>query len=201
MITAFIHKVTKFISRLSSTFLLKLILKDKRIRYGHGLQAIGIPLIEKHRGSQIQIGRNFVIYSSFASNPLGLNHKSSIRTLAKEAKVIIGDNVGISGASICAAKKVQIDSDVMLGANVQISDTDFHPLNPVNRRYNRNTDEIKSKDIIISKNVWVGSNVTILKGVTIGENSIIGAGSIVSRDVPSNVIFAGNPAKVVRKLD
>jgi serine acetyltransferase len=53
----------------------------------------------------------------------------------------------------------------------------------------------------IGENVWLGEGVKVCKGVTIGANSVIGAGSVVAKDIPANVIAAGNPAKPVRELD
>jgi serine acetyltransferase len=53
----------------------------------------------------------------------------------------------------------------------------------------------------IGENVWLGEGVKVCKGVTIGANSVIGAGSVVTKDIPANVIAAGNPAKMVRELD
>ena len=58
-----------------------------------------------------------------------------------------------------------------------------------------------AKPVVIGDNTWVTSNVTILPGVTIGSNTIIGAGSVVSRDIPSEVFAAGNPCRVVKKID
>ena len=57
-----------------------------------------------------------------------------------------------------------------------------------------------SKPVVIGDNVWIGGSVSILGGVTIGENSIIGAGSVVTRDIPANVIAAGNPCRVLREM-
>ena len=53
----------------------------------------------------------------------------------------------------------------------------------------------------IGDNVWLGDHATVLKGVTIGENSVVAARAVVTRDVPANVVVAGNPAKVVKELD
>ena len=58
-----------------------------------------------------------------------------------------------------------------------------------------------SKPVKIGDRVWIGIAATILPGVTIGENSIVAAGAVVTKDVPPNTIVAGNPAKVVKKLD
>ena len=55
--------------------------------------------------------------------------------------------------------------------------------------------------MIIGKRVWVGANVTILPGVVIGENTVIGAGSVVTKELPSNSVAAGVPAKVKKKMD
>ena len=54
--------------------------------------------------------------------------------------------------------------------------------------------------ITVGNNVWIGAGVTVLPGVTIGDNTIIGAGSIVNKDIPSGVIAAGNPCKVIRNI-
>ncbi|MDD3222294.1 MAG: sugar O-acetyltransferase [Clostridia bacterium] len=54
--------------------------------------------------------------------------------------------------------------------------------------------------ITVGKDVWIGANVAVLPGVTIGDNTIIGAGSVVNKDIPSNVVAAGNPCKVIRKI-
>ena len=55
-------------------------------------------------------------------------------------------------------------------------------------------------EIIIGNNVWIGGNVVINPGITIGENSVIGSGSVVTKDIPSNVVAAGNPCKVLRAI-
>lgn len=54
--------------------------------------------------------------------------------------------------------------------------------------------------ITVGSNVWIGAQVAVLPGVTIGDSSVIGAGSVVNKDIPSGVLAAGNPCKVIRKL-
>ena len=85
---------------------------------------------------------------------------------------------------------------MFVGTNVEIIDSDFHNLDP----NLRNSGNHKCKPVKIGRNVFVGSNVKILKGVTIGENSVIANGSVVVKDIPANVIVAGNPASVIKEI-
>lgn len=58
-----------------------------------------------------------------------------------------------------------------------------------------------TRDIVVGNGAWIGSNATILPGCSIGEGSVVGAGSVVTKDVEPNVVVAGNPARVIRRLD
>jgi acetyltransferase-like isoleucine patch superfamily enzyme len=95
---------------------------------------------------------------------------------------------------------VEIGAECLLGANVMIVDTDFHPLAAEGRRHNHHPACIGTAEVVLERNVFVGANSIILKGVRIGENSVIGAGSVVARDVPANSIAAGNPCRLLRPL-
>jgi maltose O-acetyltransferase len=90
---------------------------------------------------------------------------------------------------------IAIGDDVQIGPNVQLL-TPTHPIDPDARRAKWEAAE----PIAIGSNVWLGGGVIVLPGVTIGENTVVGAGSIVTKDLPSNVVAAGNPARVVRSL-
>ena len=90
---------------------------------------------------------------------------------------------------------VTIGDDCFIGPNVSIY-TACHSTDPVER----NTRQEWARPVTIGDNVWIGGSVTILPGVTIGDNVTIGAGSVVVKDVPSNVVVAGNPAKVIRTV-
>ncbi|NLF40795.1 acyltransferase [bacterium] len=112
----------------------------------------------------------------------------------------IGDDTGLSGAAVCAARSVSIGAGCLIGANAAITDCDFHAVAPENRRYNTSPDAVGCAPVIIGDNVWIGMNVIILKGVTIGRNSIIGAGSVVTKSIPPDCFAAGQPAVVRRQL-
>lgn len=167
-------------------------------RLGNKVQIYGMPIILQAKNSDINVGKNLRLISDSYFSPPGINHPVIIRTLNREAKISIGDDVGISGGTIIAAMRISIGNNVILGSNVVITDTDFHPISPVNRRYC--TDEVKTMEVIIEDNVFVGMNSIILKGVKIGKNSVIGAGCVVTKDIPENCIAGGNPARIIRTL-
>ena len=79
---------------------------------------------------------------------------------------------------------------------MSIFDSDFHPINPIDRL----SDNYSIKDVTIGDNVWIGNDCKILKGVNIGNNSIISINSVVKNNIPENCIAAGNPAKVITKI-
>lgn len=141
--------------------------------------------------SSIIIGNNCSFRSISDSNLIGINHKCIIGAHNSEAKIIIGDNCGFSGTVIGAFKEINIGNNVRCGANTLITDGDWHP---------EDTRIGESKPIMICDNVWLGINTIVLKGVTIGKNSLIGANSVVTKDIPENVMAAGNPCKVISPL-
>lgn len=177
----------------------KLFMKLNKVKYGKELNLFGIPVIFKKKGSTLNIGENCTIKSSVFSNLIGLYQRTIIVTRTKEAKIEIGDNVGISGATIYARKKIEIGDNTLIGGNVKILDNDFHPIE-IEHRNEDNKDKILSKGIIIEKNCFIGCNSIILKGSKISEGSIVGAGSVVAGKFPKNVIIAGNPAKIIKKI-
>lgn len=141
--------------------------------------------------SIIKTGANCRFRNKSTSNLIGINHRCIMATHSPGAEIIIGDNCGFSGTVIGAFSSIRLGNNVRCGANTLITDSDWHPGDP---RVG------PAKPIVIGDNVWLGYGVVVMKGVTIGENSVIGAGSIVSRDIPANVIAAGNPCKVVKQI-
>jgi galactoside O-acetyltransferase len=90
---------------------------------------------------------------------------------------------------------IYVGDHCMIAPNVVIA-TSGHPILPILREHNY----VYNFPVHIGKNVWIGSNVSILPGVTIGDNSVIGAGSVVRSDIPANVVAAGVPCRVLRKI-
>lgn len=113
----------------------------------------------------------------------------------------IGRNVDIGWQNtIAVGRKVLIGDNVRLAGNVFLAGFPGHPYDAAARARGDAETDVQVGDIVLGANVWLASGVTVLAGVTIGENSIIGAGSVVTRDIPANVIAAGNPARVIRSL-
>lgn len=167
---------------------------------GYGFVELkGLPIIQKCKGSTISLGKGCTLVSDSRYNCAGINHPVVIATLTPEAKIIIG-RVGISGSSICAAKKIVIGDHSGLGANTSIYDTDFHPIDPAIRRNQNSILQASASEVTIGSDVWIGANSIILKGVSIGDMAIIGAASVVTTDVPPLTVFAGNPAKKIKDL-
>jgi acetyltransferase-like isoleucine patch superfamily enzyme len=168
------------------------------VPWGRGWRILGMPMIQRHRGSRIRIGKQVILRSWQSSNPLAPFHPVVLATWSKNAQITIGDNCGITGGSIVAAGQVEIGNSVLIGANVIIADTDFHPLSATERQQTGHGGAVQP--IVIEDNVFIGTNAMVLKGVRIGTGSVIGAGSVVSSDIPPNVIAAGNPARPLRTL-
>jgi acetyltransferase-like isoleucine patch superfamily enzyme len=145
-------------------------------------------------GSSIVIGRQWVACSDPKHNSLGVFQLVILKTVGHGAKIVIGDDVGMSGCTITAATSVTIGNHVLLGSGCLITDSDAHPVNPEERRAGYGG---ASRPIVIEDDVFIGARAIILKGVTIGKGCVVGAGAVVAKSVPPYSVVVGNPAKVV----
>lgn len=116
----------------------------------------------------------------------------------REAKVVIGSrNAFSNNVSVVAMGSIVFGDGCLIGDQVVIYDCDFHEIDP--RHRNRSVGPILP--VKIGNNVWLGSRVVVLKGVTIGDNSVVAAMSVVTNSVPDNCVVAGNPARIIRKIE
>lgn len=164
------------------------------------VQFFGMPIVSMVPGSEIEVDARVVLCSDPEMTALGVSRPVILRTLSQQARIKIGEDSGLSGTTICAARSISIGKECLIGADVLICDTDFHALAPNGRRFNDLSQAIKAAPVTIEDNVFIGARSIVLKGVSIGHNSVIGAGSVVVSDIPANVIAAGSPAKVIRAL-
>lgn len=156
------------------------------IKLGKNVSFNGAMMLDRFKGSYIEIGDNCTFNSHISFNPWN-KKRCVIYTATDYSKIIIGKNSGFSGVCITAHKEIIIGDNVVVGAECHIQDTDGH------------SDLLGTEDasVNIGNNVFIGMHCMILKGVTIGNNSIIAAGSIVTKDIPANCIAGGVPCKVI----
>ncbi len=148
---------------------------------------------------QIIIGKGVRINSMYAPNAIGGQTFMSIK-VRKNATLTIGNNVALSNSAIYCADSITVEDDVFIGGDCKVYDTDFHSIYYADRL---SIPEINKKtgSVIIKKGALIGTGSIILKGVSIGEKSVIGAGSVVSKNIPDNEIWAGNPIQFIKKIE
>ncbi|MDA3973956.1 DapH/DapD/GlmU-related protein [Enterococcus thailandicus] len=133
------------------------------------------PVLDKKIDSSVTISQPF--YSDFG------------RHISLGKNIFINQNV-----TFVDLGGITIEDHVLIGLNSQII-TVNHLTDPKNRR------GLITKPVVIRQNAWLGSGVTVLPGVTIGKNVIVAANSTVTKDVPSDVIVAGTPAKIIKSIE
>ena len=149
--------------------------------------------------NNVKVGANVKIYDFVNAYNCEINDGSKIGAFVEIQKnAFIGENCKISSHTfICEG--VTIEDEVFVGHNVSFIN-DMFP-KAVNEDGSIQTDDDwELKTTLVKKRASIGTSVTILGGITIGENSLVGAGSVVTKDVPSNVVVAGNPARIIKKL-
>lgn len=136
----------------------------------------------------------------------------------EDGYIQIGNRVHIGASTFISRSKIIVEDDVTIAWGCTIYDHNSHSiywekrrndtkqeyndlLNGLNSIENKDWSHVKTKEIRICKKAWIGFGVTILKGVTIGEGAVVGAGSVVTKDVPAFTLVAGNPARIVKRIE
>lgn len=165
------------------------------------ITSFGCPYIAVSPNGTCIIGDNFRMSNGVRFNPIGYPQPCQI-VVTNGAKLEIGKNVGMSQAALICHHSITIGDDVKIGGGVKIYDTNFHSLNPEVRRVREmDMKEKKCRPVVIDHDAFIGAGSIILSGVTIGANSVVAAGSVVSRSIPANEIWGGNPARFIKKVE
>ena len=189
-------KIVKGIFGFPNAVYNKIILTYRHVSYGKNLKINGRLFCVSNSRDGIVIGDHVSINSSRSSNPIGGDTKTILFAKGK-GKIRIGNHCGFSNVTIFANEAVTIGNHVLLGGSVKIYDTDFHWLD-LERRM-AETGGV-TKPVEIRDGAFIGAHTIVLKGVTIGEGSVVGAGSVVTKSIPAGEVWAGNPAKFIRKI-
>ena len=159
------------------------------------------------------LGSQFVLYNRSARDKVSIGDNVTLEcklNCNSGATVSIGDYTSIRENSVINCdNRIQIGSYCFIGNEVLIQDNDSHPISAQARKEQAlkyvggpsDTLEARNEPIIIQDCVWIGTRVIILKGVTIGYGSIVGTGSVITQDVPEMSIVAGNPAKLIARIE
>lgn len=164
------------------------LLRGDRVVFGPGFQA-NRKLVIRGPG-RVVFGANV--------NAWAHEERNVIITYGRDVTIAVGDQVRLNGVGLMARRGITIGDRCILGSTLLV-DTDFHSL-----RRDRATNPhapVGSAPIVVEENVWLAGQTVVLKGVRIGANSVVGFRAVVTRDVPPDVVVAGNPARVVRALD
>lgn len=168
-----------------------------RVSYGKGILVRGHIYI-RNKG-KICIHNDVQIISKGKGNPIGGEELTYFQVLPN-AVLELKKGCALSNCAITCANRVVVGEHVFIGAGVRIYDTDFHSINPYVRTSDRDRFYVKTAPINLGDYCFIGAGSFVLKGVDIGTGSIVGAGSVVTKSIPPYEIWAGNPAKFVRKF-
>lgn len=187
----------KLLYSLYNHFPVSLLFYLNKATVGAGYSVNGPFFIRVKKGGHIFIGTNF----RSNSGAYAIDNSQCTKIWVYEGGILdIGNNVGVASTCITCQKRITIGANTRIGAGCLIMDSDHHSLQPQHRSSIEDGLHVKSLPIIIGHDVFIGARSIICKGISIGDNSVIAAGSVVTRDIPSNEIWGGNPAKFIKKL-
>ncbi len=117
-------------------------------------------------------------------------------------QLVIGDNVGIGWrTSISVGKSISIGNNVRIAGDCYLAGYPGHPVNAKLRALGKPDEDSQVGNIILEDDVWLATGVKVMPGVTIGCGTIVAAGSVVTKDLPSFVLAAGVPAKIIKSIE
>jgi acetyltransferase-like isoleucine patch superfamily enzyme len=198
--TFFYNLYVRFVNKLHMLYSYqscKLLFKVHNVKFKSFI-ASGVPNLIISPEGCFKIGEKFVIVNDAKTATLGKSNPCKF-IVGKRAMLVIGDNVGMSNTTIVATNSIVLGNNILIGGGTTIVDTDFHSLNPKHWHTTEDIEHTVSVGVVIMDNVFIGMNCIVLKGVTIGSNVIIAAGAVVTKSIPENEIWGGNPAVFLKQ--
>jgi acetyltransferase-like isoleucine patch superfamily enzyme len=189
------NKILYFINTILFRLTLKLF--KRNVVFKIGLRINKWPILNIDKKANLILGENIIFNSSNNSYHVNMFAPVKIQCDKPNAMIKIGDYTRIHGSCIHAFELIEIGNNCLIAANCQIIDSNGHALEK-NKRF---TSQGFTSPIKIGNNVWIGTGCIILPGVTIGDGSIVAAGSVVTKSIPGNSIYGGNPAQFIRKIE
>jgi acetyltransferase-like isoleucine patch superfamily enzyme len=169
-----------------------------------------------HESAYVETTYSFLLYRSELPEGVRIGRSSTtylgtMFDIGPQGRVSIGDFSLIHGAWFICDSRIEVGDYALVSWNVVFMDTYGASIDPAERRKqlealpfarNRRTPRgAPAKPIRIGRNVWIGFDCIVLPGVTIGNGSVVGARSVVTEDVPPYTVVAGNPARIIRKIE
>lgn len=159
----------------------------------------GRTYLDIHNGSDITLGDYFVANSGINGGiDCGNGCKIAVH---KGAKLVIGKYSGMTNTIIQCHEEIIIGDHVNIGAGCMIMDSNFHSTDWRDRLDRlKDIENHRNAPVKIGDVVFIGARSIICKGVTIGDHAMIAAGSVVTKNVPADEVWGGNPAKFIKKI-
>ena len=194
----FVVRGIRLLRRIFSKMNNIILLRWKKCHVGANVRINGSLRIYGNKG-RLFIADDVIINSAIEHNPIGGWSGCSFLCIG-DGSIRIEKGAGISNSAFCSASSITVGRQAFIGGGCRIYDTDFHSIDFAYRTEIPDM-HIKTKPVIIEEGAFIGGGTIILKGVVIGKYSVVGAGSVVTRSIPPGEIWAGNPARFIRKLE
>ncbi|WP_461133849.1 acyltransferase [Spirosoma lituiforme] len=169
------------------------------VKHGDCLHALGSFRVNVALSGKFTIGDNFHFRSYSKYSDTGDNRPCKF-LVGKNSNLNIGNNVAITAVTIVCHNYIIIGDNVKIGGGTTIFDTNFHSTDSSVRKSESDLKLAIFSPIVIEEDVFIGTSCIICKGVIIGARSIVAAGSIVTRSIPRDQVWGGNPAKFIKEV-
>ncbi|GAB3317371.1 acyltransferase [Larkinella ripae] len=196
-----IHGVYRHVRALFDPAFTRWLFSYHGVAFGAGLHSKGIPDVYIAKGGKMNVGERFYMNNGRYHNMAG-REQDCLFSVEAGGVLTIGNNVAVSSFAVICTNRITIGNDVRIGGNTCICDSDFHSLIHTERAaIPEIVVNVGTKPTVLEDGCFIGSHCTVVKGVRIGARSVVGSGSVVTKSIPPDEIWGGNPARFIKKID